>query len=126
MFAGEAFGIFAKNPGLTFDSGGRIFYSSGRAGTKRRSAPPRLIMLMAYCLHFGQVILKHNFPKLKEPLSYLTLVAMRLMYVDMCVKSSKAERLLGYEPPFTLDEGIQLSIAEHDGDYQNRNMLFES
>jgi nucleoside-diphosphate-sugar epimerase len=121
--AGQAFNVTDNDPVFNIDFRERVIYYSGNT-IKRKYAPYNLIMGLAHALHLGQVLLKHNFPKLEPPFSYLTLVAMRLMNVDMVVRSSKAKRVLGYETPFSLDEGIQLAIAEYDANLQNRNILF--
>ena len=75
--------------------------------------PPRLVWLFAYIIEFWQRVLKHRFPTLDPPLSWLTYTAIKLMTYDVTVNSDKIRRCLGYYPLFSVEEGVQLSVLEH-------------
>ncbi|CAE7452746.1 3BETAHSD/D1, partial [Symbiodinium microadriaticum] len=121
---GQAFNVTDNNPVWNVDFRERVIHYSGKK-VQRKYAPYNLILMMGYAIHAGQSMLQHRFPRLQEPLSYLTLTALRIMNIDMVVRSKKAKSVLGYEPPFDLDEGIQLSIAEYEGGFNNSNMLLK-
>lgn len=120
--AGQPFNLTDHNPVFNVDFRERVIHYSGNV-VQRKYAPYNLIWLLGASIHVGQSLLQHKFPRLAPPLSFLTLTALRIMNIDMVVTSTKAKTILGYEPIFDLDEGLQVSIAEYNRGGGNRNML---
>jgi sterol-4alpha-carboxylate 3-dehydrogenase (decarboxylating) len=115
--SGEAYLISDGKPYLN-DDFRNIVIHYGKVTPKY--GPQRLVWAFAYIIELFQRLLKENFPKFPPPLSYFTLTAIKIMEYNVTVKSEKAKTHLGYEPVFSVEEGVQLAILEHG----NQNYIY--
>jgi nucleoside-diphosphate-sugar epimerase len=108
--AGNAY-LISNNEPMINDVFRTMFVYYGKL--KATAGPPRMIWMLGYIVEILQRIFQKNFPRLPHPLNCLTLTALRIMVLDLSVTSTKAKDILGYYDVFTVEEGIQLSVMEH-------------
>jgi hypothetical protein len=81
-------------------------------GLKSITGYRNLALVLIYMIGTMQFILQSFSPHLPEPLNLLTPASLRVMNLSVHILSDRAKRQLGYEPIFSVEEGIQLSVLE--------------
>lgn len=108
---GEAFCVTDNKPMLNNEFRTMIMHYNPEVAPS--AAPPRLLWGIAYVIEGMQRLLKDKFARLPGPLSFLTPTALKIMDMDICVKSNKVRTVLGYRPVFSVEESIQLATLQH-------------